>query len=249
MLQWQGIDCSVQSDLIIPWLFSVCFACKNKWNQAEFAPFWRRTVHSHLNNLDTLSPTFPHYRSNPAEQWILTTSWMRLGSLANSSWPTICSSVYQYSLGQPIVYPTFLQLVSRVIGETIFDSNCIMPLNIWSVWNRCHVPDCDDPVDPVYENDWVHYAVPGKTDSSGVFTPEQCQYFASRTQSNISNICALDNFSDEVKTCDRWVYDKFEKTIVEEVSVTIPIKICFKMYEISHWNVCGRSRETAFRLM
>ncbi|XP_055692440.1 organic cation transporter protein isoform X1 [Lutzomyia longipalpis] len=92
---------------------------------------------------------------------------------------------------------------------------------------RCFVPNCDDPINPNYDESWIHYAVPGETDSRGIFTPEQCKLFVqdnatiSRSHSLTSfNECPPNMFSSNVEECNRWVYDPSEKTIVEEWSIT-----------------------------
>lgn len=87
------------------------------------------------------------------------------------------------------------------------------------------MPNCDDPYEPNYDESWMHYAVPGKTDSNGIFTPEQCKIFVQNnmTISRGYSVAAFDECSPEMFTskedeCSRWVFDQSEKTIVEEVS-------------------------------
>lgn len=82
---------------------------------------------------------------------------------------------------------------------------------------RCFVPGCDDAADPVYDNNWVHVAVPGKFNGEGVFSPEFCEKFSSNYDPGNASNCSSIEFGAERNTCDRWVFDKHEKTIVEEV--------------------------------
>lgn len=95
----------------------------------------------------------------------------------------------------------------------------------------CFVPDCDDAVEPIYDQPWVHYKVPGETDSFGIFTPDQCLRYANSSRNIGRNLMAAqqqNNFQcdNEMTTnvtekCDRWVYDKYDdKTIVQEWSIT-----------------------------
>lgn len=94
--------------------------------------------------------------------------------------------------------------------------------------SRCFLPDCDDPVNPVYDQPWVHNTVPGKTDSFGIFTPDHCERYVSRTpfvERNVTNVnnyqCHKDLRKNETERCDRWVYDKNDDyTIVQEWSIT-----------------------------
>lgn len=92
---------------------------------------------------------------------------------------------------------------------------------------RCYVPNCDNSINPNYDEPWVHYAVPGETNSYGVFTPEQCKLFVqenatitgSHSLTTAFNECPPQMFTSNVEECDRWVYDPAERTIVEEVSM------------------------------
>ncbi|GAB0092693.1 organic cation transporter protein [Sergentomyia squamirostris] len=88
---------------------------------------------------------------------------------------------------------------------------------------RCYVPNCDDPLDPNYDEPWVQHAVPGKVDSHGVFTPEQCQVYKAENET-IKRItweeCPPERFSSESEECNRWVYDRSERTIVQDWSIT-----------------------------
>lgn len=63
--------------------------------------------------------------------------------------------------------------------------------------------------------------VPGTHDSSGLFTPEQCnRYELPSTDGNSSYDCGRELPTKNVIRCNRWVYDKYEKTIVEDWSIT-----------------------------
>lgn len=88
---------------------------------------------------------------------------------------------------------------------------------------RCFVPECDDPNNPNFNEQWVSAVVPGHTESMGLFTPEQCIRYeipVSGGNSSSSYVCGSDlPYKKEIR-CDRWVFDKYEKTIVEEWSIT-----------------------------
>lgn len=86
---------------------------------------------------------------------------------------------------------------------------------------RCFIPECDDPLNPNYNEPWVHNVVPGTTDSMGLFVPEQCERFVlPHNTINETQECYREIHQRRTAKCDRWVYDKYEKTIVEEWSIT-----------------------------
>lgn len=90
-------------------------------------------------------------------------------------------------------------------------------------YKRCFVPECDDPAHPVYNEPWVSAVVPGKTDSTGLFTPEQCLQFDipdTGGGNSSSYVCGRDlPYKKEIR-CNQWVFDNYEKTIVEEWTIT-----------------------------
>lgn len=66
------------------------------------------------------------------------------------------------------------------------------------------------------------HAVPSNNKGSNVFEPEQCERFeTNRTQPWAGNECPADWFSEKRLTCDRWVFDGYERTIVNDVYVYI----------------------------
>lgn len=75
-------------------------------------------------------------------------------------------------------------------------------------------------MEPVYDNHWVPGAVPGKIDSHGYFSPEHCEMYTSDYYANdtITSNCSSISFHTDKTSCDRWVFDEHEKTIVEEVN-------------------------------
>lgn len=84
------------------------------------------------------------------------------------------------------------------------------------------MPECDDANNPNYNEHWVSSVVPGKTDAIGLFSPEQCiRYEIPDTGGNSSSyVCGRDLPYEKEIRCDRWVFDNYEKTIVEEWSIT-----------------------------
>lgn len=84
------------------------------------------------------------------------------------------------------------------------------------------MPDCDDSANPKFGEPWVLHAVPGTNKGSAtVFVPEQCEQFeVNRTVLWIpDDTCPAEWFSEKRVTCDRWVFEKGEKTIVNDVCV------------------------------
>lgn len=82
------------------------------------------------------------------------------------------------------------------------------------------MPACDDPDQPIYNKDWIHYAVPGSI-SSNSFTPAQCLMYTIENKTTLpslrQNECRAEWFSNEEIPCYRWVFDNYENTIVQEV--------------------------------
>lgn len=87
----------------------------------------------------------------------------------------------------------------------------------------CHIPDCDNPSVPIYDEPWVQHAVPGTLRGQNTFVPEQCEYYEreanqSSTITATSDECPAHWFSDRVSRCERWVFDDTERTIVNDVT-------------------------------
>lgn len=62
--------------------------------------------------------------------------------------------------------------------------------------------------------------MPGKIDKLG-FTPEFCErYVSDYNQTDHTANCSSIAFEPERETCDQWVFDSHEKTIVEEWTIT-----------------------------
>lgn len=82
------------------------------------------------------------------------------------------------------------------------------------------MPGCDEPGATVYDQHWVHNAVPGKTDADGLFKPELCDRYGSKTNVSRDNTCIASSFDhQQVIRCDEWVFDTYEHTIVQEVNL------------------------------
>lgn len=83
------------------------------------------------------------------------------------------------------------------------------------------MPECDNVENPVFDEPWVHHAVPGST-VSGIFNPEKCLRFASEINANISSPeCPAEWFSERQISCNQWVFDPKERTIVNDVIYNI----------------------------
>lgn len=86
---------------------------------------------------------------------------------------------------------------------------------------RCFVPGCDNPTNPNYNEPWVHNVIPGKSNSSGLFEAAQCErYELPHSTINETYECYHDLPYQRVLQCNRWVFDPYEKTIVEDWSIT-----------------------------
>lgn len=125
------------------------------------------------------------------------------------------------------------QQVFQIIGETNPRAAILSQTKlIYTFSNRCFVPECDNPNDPIYDEPWVLHAVPGITKIQGTFVPDQCDLFermdlnggnntappnGHRMKRNINAICPAEWFSDRRSRCEKWVFDKGERTIVNDV--------------------------------
>ena len=87
---------------------------------------------------------------------------------------------------------------------------------------RCLVPGCDDPTNPSYLAPLLAEAIPpADHEGSQPYKPHQCQMYIA--YSNATNLtCPLGHFSRNTITCDAWVYEDNEHTIVGEVGATEP---------------------------
>lgn len=92
------------------------------------------------------------------------------------------------------------------------------------------MPECDDPVNPTYDLPWVHHSLPGTIDTDGIFTPEQCLRYISVKQNNTllppqvngaNDTCPAEWFTKDEESCNSFVFDNYEKTIVQEVRMKI----------------------------
>lgn len=90
---------------------------------------------------------------------------------------------------------------------------------------RCFVPGCDDPDNPNLDEPWVQNVIPGHIDATGLFTAEQCERFRLPHEHTANHTAPTDQCRAPLPTktalrCDRWVFDKNEKTIVNEWLIT-----------------------------
>lgn len=117
--------------------------------------------------------------------------------------------------------PNYRYIWNSCISIIYYKYNCYIQLLSTNVkqTNRCFVPECDDNLNPNYEEPWLVHALPSSTKKgSGMFVPEQCERFETN-QTNIwsGDKCPGEWFSDNRLTCDRWVFDNYERTIVNDV--------------------------------
>lgn len=88
--------------------------------------------------------------------------------------------------------------------------------------SRCFVSECDNSKNPVFDEPWVQHAVPGST-VAGIFEPEKCLKFAldnANISSSLQNECPAEWFSEQQISCDKWVFDPKERTIVNDWKIT-----------------------------
>lgn len=82
----------------------------------------------------------------------------------------------------------------------------------------CFVPGCDAAQSPSYDEPWVLHAVPGTHKGANTFVPEQCQRFEMSGNGTAATVCPADWFVEQQPIeCDRWVFEKGERTIVNDV--------------------------------
>lgn len=90
-------------------------------------------------------------------------------------------------------------------------------------FTRCLVPECDNPNQLQYNEDWIQHAIPGKTDSNMLFKPEQCTKYLYKNETThqeyfkSNDTCDTYYFSDDTTTCNEWVFEDGDRTIVQEV--------------------------------
>lgn len=86
---------------------------------------------------------------------------------------------------------------------------------------RCFVPECESLVTSKYDEDWIKDVLPGKvSESSGIFQPELCSKYVFKNDSTSrgNDSCPAHWFEHEKENCNEWVFDKSERTIVNDVS-------------------------------
>jgi hypothetical protein len=88
---------------------------------------------------------------------------------------------------------------------------------------RCFVNECDSLADSKYDEEWVKDVLPGSiSESYGHFVPETCKkyvYNNSLSGDSGNQSCAAHFFEHKEETCNKWVFDKGERTIVNDVSL------------------------------
>lgn len=105
--------------------------------------------------------------------------------------------------------------------------------------------ECDNLEKPVFDEPWVHHAVPGSTVNE-IFHPEQCLRFTFEATSNTSTTeCPAEWFSEKQVACNEWVFDPKERTIVNDVNMRYMIPslsifiIAFSSGKLHALRICG----------
>lgn len=90
---------------------------------------------------------------------------------------------------------------------------------------RCYVPECDSLENSNYDEEWVMHVLPGSiSESYGHFVPETCKkyvYNSSAPDDFGSQSCAAHFFERTEEKCNNWVFEKGERTIVNDVSQSL----------------------------
>lgn len=89
-----------------------------------------------------------------------------------------------------------------------------MAVNITRPFHRCLIPECENAKTTEYLPTWLLSAVPYDGDPP---EPAWCERYVVRPHNN-TLICSPDIFLTNLTlTCDQWVFENDEKTIVNEV--------------------------------
>ena len=83
------------------------------------------------------------------------------------------------------------------------------------------MPECESFENAKYDEEWVKDVLPGSiSDSSGIFQPEICTKYIFKNDSTPhgNDACPAHWFDHEEERCSQWVFDKSERTIVNDVS-------------------------------
>lgn len=95
---------------------------------------------------------------------------------------------------------------------------------------RCFVPECESIENTNYNADWVKDVLPGSiSEATGHFVPEICHKYSFNDTNVDANItaCAAQTFNGEREKCSSWVFEKGDRTIVNDVStLDCKSKIC-----------------------
>ncbi|KAK6636773.1 hypothetical protein RUM43_010436 [Polyplax serrata] len=83
---------------------------------------------------------------------------------------------------------------------------------------RCLVPECEDEGATKFSEPWLEAAIPPASNATARYIPDQCLRYKPR---NISRFqCVESDFETETMTCDSWVFEDDEWTIVGEWKIT-----------------------------
>lgn len=91
-------------------------------------------------------------------------------------------------------------------------------------FRRCLVPECESLENAKYDAEWVKDVLPGSiSDNNGIFQPEICSKFIFKNDSapHGNDSCPAHWFDHEEERCSQWVFDKSERTVVNDVSYPI----------------------------
>lgn len=92
---------------------------------------------------------------------------------------------------------------------------------------RCEIPDCD-AINPQFEPPWLDNAIPFSKNR-----PSKCTRFVFNNVTDSFNNCSkATDFTTTVETCHSFVYRTQEKSILQEVTISI-----FKFILTIFWTV------------
>ncbi|XP_017768025.1 PREDICTED: organic cation transporter protein [Nicrophorus vespilloides] len=82
---------------------------------------------------------------------------------------------------------------------------------------RCQIPDCENKVNPKYEEPWLQIAIPNMYKTNTSYKAAMCTRFK-----HVGNGCEVENFqTDTEERCQDLVFDD-ERTIVQEYDIVCP---------------------------
>lgn len=109
----------------------------------------------------------------------------------------------------------------------MFSFRCNDKINcLFKLLNRCIVEECESLDNAKYDQKWVKDVLPGKiSENSDRFIPEHCMRHKFDNTTNLTNrsngLCEAHWFDHEKISCNKWVFEEGERTIINDVRIFI----------------------------